>query len=169
MKYCEKCKNEYEDYVEVCSDCGQSLKMSNETSAETKHSDGGHIELIHLTLVNSDLEAERIIALLASEGIAAIKKFKGTGSYLNIVAAVNYQGVDIYVAEQDETVAKLLIAPIDELPEAYEDEMPFDEEDQALSKNRGRSLKWFIRLGYIVPMALFILFTVWKGIANWLK
>jgi len=169
MKYCEKCKNEYEDYAEVCSDCGQSLEMRNETSAKTKNLDDGHIELIHLALVNSDLEAERIIALLASEGITAIKKFKGTGSYLNIVAAVNYQGVDIYVAEQDETIAKFLIAPIDELPEAYEEEMPFDDVDQALSKNRGHSMKWFIRLGYIVPMALFILFTVWKGIANWLK
>ena len=143
--------------------------MKDETIIEEKISEDKDFELKHLTLVDSDLEAERIITMLASEGIATIKKFKDTGSFLNIVAAVNYQGVDIYVSEEYEATAKLLIQPIDELPEAYEEEMPLDGFDQEALKHRGLSMKWIIRLGYLLPMALVTLYTLWMGISNWFK
>ena len=70
---------------------------------------------------------------------------------------------------KDEATAKLLIQPIDELPEAYEEEMPLDGFDQEALKHRGRSMKWIIRLGYLLPMALVTLYTLWMGISNWFK
>ena len=169
MKYCNQCQCEYEDYAEVCSDCGGPLLAKEEADTEVKHSDDQALMLVHLTNVDSDLEAERVLALLASEGIEAIKKFKGAGSYLNIVTGVNYQGVDLYVSETDIETAQMLIEPIGELPEAYADEMPLDAMDEEDAKHRGRSMKWMIRLGYLLPMSLMILYTVWKGLTNWWK
>ena len=50
--------------------------MKDETIIEEKISEDKDFELKHLTLVDSDLEAERIITMLASEGIATIKNLK---------------------------------------------------------------------------------------------
>lgn len=166
MKYCDRCKVEYEDYIDICPDCGQALGPKVMDSKVDKE---GSIKLMYLKNVDSDFEAERLIVLLGSEGIPALKKFKGTGSYLNIVAAVNYQGVDIYVSETDIESARLLIEPMDVLPDSYLEEIPFDDEDLAQSQQRGMSIKWMIRMGVIVPLVIYVLHKLWQLFNGWMQ
>lgn len=79
-------------------------------------------ELLKLVSADSEMNAEFIISLLASEGIEVIKRFKGSGSYLNITQGRNYQGVDLFVLENDLEEAKsILNASVD--PEEMRDEV----------------------------------------------
>lgn len=52
-------------------------------------------KLVKLISLNSDMEAEMTVSLLASADIKAIKRFKGSGSYLNITQGRNYQVIVI--------------------------------------------------------------------------
>lgn len=169
MKYCAKCQYDYEDHVEVCSDCGGPLEQKVTDQKEGLDHINEPMSLVHLVNVDSDMEAERLIVLLASEGIVAIKKFKGTGSYLNIVAGVNYQGVDLYVAEDDFEDAQECLQPVSDLPEAYSQASLLDDRDYEASKQRGQGLKWMVRLGIVVAFGVPIVYELWRRIDQWLK
>lgn len=66
-------------------------------------------KLVKLMSVEGDTDAEFNISLLKSTGIEVIKRFKGSGSYLNITQGRNYQGIDLYVLESDLQEARSII------------------------------------------------------------
>ncbi len=107
MKYCEKCRCEYEDFVEFCCDCNSPLVKYDDRKEKVIKKD--NIKFSLLTNCSSNNEANMLISLLESYDIQSIHKYSGSGSYLNIIHGVNYQGVDIIVNNEQLVDAKTIL------------------------------------------------------------
>lgn len=164
MKYCKECQSEYEDFVEVCSDCGSVLE---DVSVRPQKEEDVHMTTAQLTSVDNDFEAERLLALLRSEGIEAMKKFKGSGSYLNIAAGYNFQGVDIYVHSAVLEQARELINALDIVSDEMPEEVPFEAHDVRKEEHWGNGFRWFIRIGYLIPLVLFIVYLLFMWVMKY--
>lgn len=106
MKYCNECKEEYEDFAKVCSDCGQALS-NYEIIEEVHHPVPEPLNI--LKLCSSNEEANLLISLLDHHGIYSVIKYEGTGSYLNILHGRNYQGVYVLVQSSDYEDAQIVL------------------------------------------------------------
>jgi hypothetical protein len=111
VKYCPKCKYEFEDWCEVCNDCGIPLTNEPPVQPEPFMPDEYEGEAL-LTTVSGSMEAEIIASLLGSYNIPVIKKYRGIGNYLSIYMGASNMGVDLYVPKSAlETSKEILSAP----------------------------------------------------------
>jgi hypothetical protein len=71
MPFCPKCRTEYTEEVQRCSDCGSELvaSLSAEASGESKDADFQLVELSSFATVS---EAEMVQELLESNGIRTV-------------------------------------------------------------------------------------------------
>lgn len=145
MKWCEDCKCEFEDYVEICSDCGKALiQYEEELEGKIEYE---YEDYVLLTKCSSNNEANLLLSLLKSHGIIANLRYEGSGSYLNILHGVNYQGVNVLVIPQNLDMAKDIL---NEFEYSYT-ELPDEYESNALKKyNRNKKfIAYFIILSFI--------------------
>jgi type III secretory pathway lipoprotein EscJ len=154
MKYCNNCQCEYEDFVDDCSDCGRTLVKYDDRIEDT-------IELEHfklLTTCSTNNEANLLLSLLESYDIKATLQYEGSGSYLNILHGVNYQGVDVLVVPKDLDEAKEIL---NKFEYSYTD-LPDEYESDALKKyKRNKKLiAYFIILSFIGNMLIVKFFDV---------
>lgn len=98
MKWCNLCKEEYEEFVDNCAECGN--KLESFTIIEEDKYDN-LVSIKYLTSCNSNIEADLLCNRLNSVGILTEIRRKGSGSYLNITSGINFQGSDIYIKEDD--------------------------------------------------------------------
>lgn len=149
MSWCPKCKTEYENHVKTCAECHVELVDYLEQEEPEVYE-----EITKLCNVASLQEATMLKSLLGAYGIPVLNKSKGSGDYLQIVAGVNYQGVDIYV-------------PVSSLDEAKKimNEGRIEEEENVETgrlnelntkvKNRGRLAVYLLILFFlIVPLVI---------------
>jgi len=68
--------------------------------------------MIKLCNVMTQIEADRIIALLESNDIVCYRMESGAGSYLNITTGMSLSGYDIYVEKRRIEEAKKLLEEI---------------------------------------------------------
>lgn len=68
-------------------------------------------EVLLISNLNT-IEAEIIISKLQSYGIPVLRKSKGSGEIIKIYTGVNLYGIDIYVPEHMQGLAKELLKPI---------------------------------------------------------
>lgn len=106
MAYCNRCREEYEDYVKDCPVCGEEIEK--ELLSEREYVDRYKIvtdmpdynDLVSLVEVADNSESEIVISYLDSNGIDAYKHYEGAGSYLHIIHGFNYGGVHIMVSKE---------------------------------------------------------------------
>ena len=107
MNWCEVCKCEYEDFVEVCADCGRPLVQIEEILPKEVEYEYEDYKL--LTYCSNNDEANLLASFLESYGIKTNIKYEGTGSYLNILHGFNFQGADLLVPTKDFDEAKKVL------------------------------------------------------------
>lgn len=145
MKWCAKCKFEYEDYVDRCSDCGELL-VTDEAYSQLKENKNSayYPDSIKLAVVyESTLESDvlHVTELLKDNGIYSEIKNEGIGSYLQIYGGVNYLGTSICVKEEDAETARALIENLwgmvnSEAQQEVGASMAHDEEDLGMEEYR---------------------------------
>ena len=124
------------------------------------------VTTVLLTSTANNFEAESLMALLSTENIEVIKKFSGTGSYLNIIHGTNYQGVDLYVREEDLSHAKSLM--MDSVDEALLEELVNESEEvphedlEAHSKSRRNFARRLMIFFYVMPIVVVALLILWE-------
>ncbi len=96
--FCKKCGYEYIDGIYICPECQEQLVEKLEDKNDKFNPDE---ELCFLTSAADEFEADIIIAKLASEGIYAYKKFRGSDGYNRIVLGRTVLGVEIIVAKSN--------------------------------------------------------------------
>lgn len=161
MKWCKECELEYEDFAEVCSDCDSELIPYDQKDLYKKKD--VHLELKLLYTADSNMDAELICSLLHSYDIYTEIKRKGSGSYLNIVAGINYQGTDIYVSESDYSAAKDLLTAQPTAVTEVEENTPLINEGE-YNRRRRDIVRFFLVISFGVPIALWIvneIVTLW--------
>lgn len=80
--------------------------------------------LIKVTSVANNIEAELIINLLLNNNIQCLKKSKEAGEYMNIYMGYSVFGEDIYVNEKDYQAAMELINSL-----SYDDDLISEEDN----------------------------------------
>jgi len=130
MKWCEECKCEFEDFVEVCSDCGKFLILYEDGIEDKSYYE--FEDFLLLTNCSNNNEANLLISLLESYGIKTNIRYEGSGSYLNILHSVNYQGVDVLVIPKYIDDAREILK---EFKYSYTDS-PDEYESKTLKKHR---------------------------------
>jgi len=150
MKWCDECKCEFEDFVEVCSDCGKFLVLHEVEIEEKTYYE--YENFLFLTNCSSNNEANLLISLLESYGIKANLRYEGSGSYLNILYSVNYQGVDVLVIPEQIGDAREILK---EFKYSYTDS-PIEYEGEALNKHRRNKkfLAYFIIIRFLFNMLI---------------
>lgn len=102
MLWCEFCECEYEDYVEICVDCGQTLVQKENIPQE----EAVYEDYQLLTTCNNNDEVKLLVSFLESYNIKTAIQYEGSGSYLNILHGFNYQGANILVPSKEINGAK---------------------------------------------------------------
>jgi hypothetical protein len=156
MPWCEKCKCEYEKNVKNCADCGALLVDHLEEKQKSFESNKG--EYVFLINVANMIETDIMISILELESIPSIKKFKSSGSYLNIASGFNYQGVDIFVPKGalDEARNVILVDSMLEQTEESQVNKDFDKLAKEYSNRRKSSIRIFIIIIVILPIIISI-------------
>ena len=145
MKWCESCKCEYQDIVEKCSSCDGELSEYCEKHEELEYQD-----LVHLTDCSNNEEANLLISFLEANDITAQIRYEGSGSYLNIIHGVNFQGAVLFVAKETLTEAKEVLENFD-----YSYEVDLEEYDDKRTKKyftKRRIVSSILALFFIGPL-----------------
>ena len=108
MPWCPKCRIEYRDGCKTCNDCGGELTDKPE-----------HMENVvepqfdkeaFLVSVDNNIEADMMEALLNSNSIPVLQKYRDAGDYLKIFMGGTKFGVDLYVPSRLLSKAQDLVA-----------------------------------------------------------
>jgi len=122
MPWCPKCKFEYRDGFDKCSDCDVDLVEELEKEDPVEYD-----STVFLITAKDTINAEMMESMLNDHGIPVLKKYRETGGYLNIYMGMTNYGVDLYVPSQSIDQAKEVILPVTE-------ELPLDQQEEGETK-----------------------------------
>lgn len=151
MPWCPKCKAEYREEMERCSDC--DIELMEELKEEKIHYD----EETFLMSTSDEIKANDIESLLKVHGIPVLKKHRGSGGYLQIYMGISNTGIDIFVPSRALEEAKEIMkqnsldirVEVDSI-ESFDDKY-----------NKKRRIKtWIILSWLVVPVILWIVYNL---------
>ena len=102
MPWCPNCGGEYRDGFYTCVDCGAKLverQPIEESPAPAFSND--HLDLMLLSEMDTQIEADMLCALLESNGIYVLRRPKGAGAYLRAYMGHTIYGEQLYVRSSD--------------------------------------------------------------------
>ncbi len=168
MPWCPKCRYEYEKGYKTCADCETDLV--DELVQIKEHSYTGYDREVYLISAANSIEAEVLEALLTSNQIPVLKKYKEAGAYLEIYMGATNFGVDLYVPSKLMVKAKEIIKSNFEGAIEIENQISEDsivEIDDKYKKKR-RVLTWIMLLIFI-PGLLGGIIAILATLYHWLK
>lgn len=167
MPWCPNCKYEYETGIEKCSDCGVELvpdQPANDADLQDNVSHDAD-EIIHLTSVNSTLQADLIESQLRAFGIPVTKNYSNPFASNTLMMGYNNLGVDIFVPlEMYDKALEILQSPADITeediiapPDEYNKVVEKSLWVQSSSKNPNSTVSFATILSIIIGIALLLI------------
>lgn len=108
--------------------------------------------LVRITQVSDSIELGFVESILHSEGIETTVNRGGSGSYLNVYAGFNFQGIDIFIHEEDYEKAKDILSNVEMEHSKDDEEYKALEEEYKASKEKKR--RWILLT--FIPIILFL-------------
>ena len=127
MKVCHVCGAEYEDFVEMCADCGAMLVDEEEVQQE-----GVEIVIENPVLavtVEDIITAEIFCDVLKDNGILYSTDDEESETVVKVLFGGSFAGTNIYVDESDLEKAKELYEQVLNSQPSFEDFEGFEEEE----------------------------------------
>lgn len=160
MPWCPKCKAEYRDGFNLCSDCNTELVTQLEAD-DYEVSENGEEAL--LTSVSDRMEAELMESLLRAYNIPVYKKEKGADQILLIEMGRTNQEIDIYVPSSLLVEAKEIIESQPQLEDSEfsQEELIKEDNDKFEDdyRNKRRIRTWIILGVFFIPGLIAIIIT----------
>lgn len=173
MPWCPKCRLEYQEGFTKCNDCGTDLVDHLELIQEPIEE---YDKEAYLTSASNSIEADVLEALLESNGIPVLRKFREAGGYLEIYMGGSNFGVDLYVPSKLLETAKGIISTKPEMFEETAELNSFQkDEEESFDKLVERSRKkrlifyWLIILIFcpgLLIIALMIVYSLFHWLTN---
>ncbi len=97
MPWCPKCKTEYREQFQRCSDCETELvdELPDELTADKPRKE--YDTEAFLVSAGSGMQADILESKLKFYGIPVMRKYRENGGYLKIYMGVTPFGIDLYV------------------------------------------------------------------------
>lgn len=160
MPWCPKCGSEYREGFDYCSECNVKLVESLEAGTQ-EPKDEIHEE--YLTTASDEEEAGMLEALLQSNDIPVLRKYRGAGEYVKLYMGNSAFGIDIYVPSNLKKKSKEIIDSrfdVQNVDDDYDENFKLDDEE---GKKR-RVKVWIILLIFIIPGIISLLISFFKGL-----
>jgi len=111
MLYCPKCRGEYRDDVDICTDCNADLISELPPEIPEEFVDE---EWVELHAFQGSLYAQMAVEMLIREGIPAYSQSRFGGSGLGLSGGANFVGANavVWVLEPDLDQAETIIEPM---------------------------------------------------------
>lgn len=174
MKVCPKCKLEYREGFEYCSDCNTKL-IDKEKGSMDKSND---IEIEYLMSVSNEIEAGNIEDVLKKNNIPVLKKHKGSGEYVQLYLGISNFGIDMYVPSNFKKIAENIIRENFDAQKYYKENIDekskesngraaenFDEEVGTYKRKRRKKV-WILLIIVNISVILMMLVYLFKYIYN---
>lgn len=164
MPWCPKCRNEYREGFESCSDCGvalvEELPEETEGNALEKAGEDEADTPVFLVSAADNFEADIIEAKLEAYGVPVLKKHRETGGYLQVYMGASPFGLDLYVPSKLLDKAREILEPLPETEE-YEPESPQEQEEmeEEYENRKERSRNWLFLL-FGIPALIYLLISL---------
>lgn len=186
MPWCPKCGIEYREDFKTCSDCNSDLVEKPELPVE--EAEPQYDKEAFLISVGDSIEADMVEALLNTNGIPVLKKYREAGDYMKIYMGGTNFGVDLYVpghllgkaqeiinntqelneGEELPDVEEQLdvgTAQIKETPQNYSDENTDGTENDF---NRKRRVRTWVILIFFIPGIIWVIILLLYRLYQWL-
>lgn len=165
MPWCPKCGCEYQKGFMTCTDCDTDLVNElTQVDTDTEYDTGAYL----VSAANS-IEAEMIEALLNSNQIPVLKKFKEAGAYLDIYMGATNLGVDLYVPSKLREKAKEIIESDHGIAAETEQQNPDEDTAELYEKyNKKRRIRTWIILLFFIPGLLWIIIEYLYALYRWM-
>jgi predicted amidophosphoribosyltransferase len=152
MPWCPKCKTEYENGYNLCSDCGSELVKELPEEAPVEYD-----KQILLTTVNNDMQASLLESLLTAYKIPVYKRYKEAGAYMEVYMGMARFGVDIFVPSKlKQQALEILNSQAESLAEDTDfqaDENNMEQLEEEYQKKR-QLRTWLLLLIFLVPLGI---------------
>lgn len=133
MKICHVCGAEYEDYVEMCADCGALLVDADEFDENGAGDDEGMDIIIAnpvLAVTVEDIITTEIYCdVLKDNGILYSTDDEDAETVVKVLFGGSFAGTNIYVDEEDLEKARELYNEVLESQPSFDDFDGFEEEE----------------------------------------
>lgn len=162
MTWCPKCKTEYREGFNTCSDCGSSLDETQELNEEFNIESVGNENneaWLHLIGCEDDQEADIIESFLSRENILTVRKYSGASEYLKITMGMAKLGVDLYVKESQLNEAIIIVNAI-MIPNKAVESL----EKIPMTKKKKRVLIMVII--YLIPFLCVLIISFWSTVKS---
>lgn len=165
MPWCPKCRCEYQKGFMTCTDCDTDLVDElTQVDIDTEYDAGAYL----VSAANS-IEAEMIEALLNSNQIPVLKKFKEAGAYLDIYMGSTNLGVDLYVPSKLREKAKEIIESDHGIAAETEQQNPDEDTAELCEKyNKKRRIRTWIILLFFIPGLIWIIIEYLYTLYRWI-
>lgn len=175
MSVCPKCKSEYREGFEYCSDCNVKLVDKKDIKEDIcVMNKSSEIKIEYLMSVLNESEAKIIEDILKNNSIPVLKKHRGSGEYLQLHSGISNLGIDIYVPFNLKEIAENIVIENINMQQYYKEnidkkcEESYNEDEEIFNEmvemhNRKRRQKvWIILIASIVPAMLVIVMSLLK-------
>lgn len=166
MTWCPKCKTEYREGFNTCSDCGSSLVETLDLNAKSNIEtvgNGNNEEWLHLIGCEDDQEADIIKSFLSEENILTVRNYSGASEYLKITMGMAKLGVDLYVKESqlDEAI-KIINAII--RPEHKVNKELSEKSFEKIHMNKPKKRLLIMVIIYLIPVLCVLIISNWSTV-----
>lgn len=158
MPWCPKCKTEYREGFNICSDCNIELVPELPQDSDENANTINYKEAFLISVAN-DMEAKVIEALLSSHDIPVLRKYKGAGGYLQVYMGATIFGIDLFVSSRELETAKEILAA-EYRPLIEYDKASIEEEirnNSTSESGKKRRIKVWIIILFFIPGLLWII------------
>lgn len=159
MPWCPRCKAEYREGFDICSDC----KCKLVPELKIKDSETHDVDTpAFLTTADNDVYADIIESKLKSFGIPVIKRHREAGGYMKVLMGSTIFGVDLLVPSRLLDDAKKIVAR--EMPHslAETEDKEMGGSVQRKRRARARIILLFLAPGILTAIVLLILFYLFR-------
>ncbi|MFA6808517.1 MAG: hypothetical protein WCR27_05950 [Eubacteriales bacterium] len=135
MPWCPKCKTEYREEIQICSDCGSDLV--EKLDVEEEYEDKEYIQYQYLFNCSGDQEADILESFLVGEGIGVLRKYPGSSDISKVIGGMTKLDVELYVDKERFLEAKDIVENIFNKDFKQDDEVEEEEQsyDEVSSSN----------------------------------
>jgi hypothetical protein len=168
MAWCPKCRSEYREGFDSCSECGEALvdELPDEQAESPTIKKAFDDDDIPVFLVSAadNFEADILEGKLEAYGVPVMKQHKDAGGYLHIYMGASPFGIDLYVPSKLLEKAKEILQSVPEVAEDSSENLQEEiEEQQELQeeseKRKDRSRNWLFLL-FVVPVLIYLLISL---------